>query len=166
MWIVRFALKRPYTFVIVALLIAIFGVASIATTPTDILPEINIPIVSVIWTYSGMDADDMSKRIVGVCERALPTTVNNIQITESQSYSGVGVIKVHFQPDVQIDLAIAQVTALAQSILRQLPPGILPPQILKYDASSVPIVQLSLGGHNLSQLELFDLGQNFIRQQL
>jgi CzcA family heavy metal efflux pump len=166
MWIVRFALKRPYTFVIVALLIAIFGVASIVTTPTDILPDIAIPIVSVIWTYSGMDADDVSKRIVGVCERALPTTVNNIQYTESQSYSGVGVIKIHFQPNVQIDLAIAQVTALAQSLLRLMPAGILPPYVLQYDASSVPIVQVSLGGQGLSQTELYDLGQNFVRGQL
>ena len=166
MWIVRFALKRPYTFVIVALLIAICGVASIATTPTDILPDINIPIVSVIWTYSGLDADDMSKRIIGVCERALPTTVNNIQYTESQSYSGVGVIKIHFQPNVQVDLAIAQVTALSQSLLRLMPPGILPPYVLKYDASSVPIVQVSLGGQGLSQTELYDLGQNFVRGQL
>jgi CzcA family heavy metal efflux pump len=166
MWIVRFALERPYTFVIVALLIAIFGVGSIVTTPTDILPEINIPIVSVIWTYGGLDADDMSKRVVGVCERALPTSVYNIQYTESQSYSGVGVIKVHFQPDVQIDLAIAQVTALAQSLLRLMPPGMLPPYVLKYDASSVPIVQVSLGGRGLSQTELYDLGQNFIRGQL
>ena len=166
MWIVRFALQRPYTFVIVALLIAIFGLASIVTTPTDILPDINIPIVSVIWTYSGLDADDMSKRIVGVCERALPTSVNNIQYTESQSYSGVGVIKIHFQPNVQIDLAIAQVTALAQSLLRLMPTGILPPYVLKYDASSVPIVQVSLGGRGLSQTELYDLGQNFIRGQL
>ena len=97
MWIVRFALQRPYTFVIVAVLIAIFGGAAIATTPTDILPDIDIPIVSVIWTYSGLDADDMSKRIVGICERAISTTVNNVQYTESQSYSGVGVIKVHEQ---------------------------------------------------------------------
>jgi multidrug efflux pump subunit AcrB len=166
MWIVRFALQRPYTFVIVAVLIGIFGISSILTTPTDILPDIDIPIVSVIWSYSGMDADDMSKRIVGVFERALPTSVNNIQYTESQSYSGVGVIKVHFQPGVQIDLAIAQVTALAQQILRLMPPGILPPYVLKYDASSVPIVQVSLGGKGLSQIDLYDLGQNFIRVQL
>src|ERR1700758_3281319 len=166
MYLVRLALRRPYTVVIVAILILIAGGIAIVTTPTDILPEINIPIVSMIWTYNGLDADDMSKRIVGICERALSTTVNNIQRTQSQSYSGVGVIKVNFQPNVQIDLAIAQVTALAQSILRQLPPGILPPQILKYDASSVPIVQLSLGGKNLSQQQLFDLGQNFIRSQL
>jgi CzcA family heavy metal efflux pump len=166
MWIVRFALQRPYTFVIVAVLIAIFGVTAILTTPTDILPDIDIPIVSVIWTYSGLDADDMSKRIVGVCERALPTTVNNIQYTESQSYNGVGVIKIYFQPGVQVDLAIAQVTALAQSLLRLMPPGILPPYVLKYDASSVPIVQVSLGGKGLSQTELYDLGQNFIRGQL
>ena len=166
MWIVRFALQRPYTFVIVAVLIGIFGMVSILNTPTDILPDIDIPIVSVIWTYSGMDADDMSKRIIGVCERALPTTVNNILYTESQSYSGVGVIKVHFQPGVQVDLAIAQVTALSQSLLRLMPPGILPPYVLKYDASSVPIVQVSLGGKGLSQTELYDLGQNFIRGQL
>ena len=166
MWIVRFALRRPYAFVIVAVLIAIFGIAAILKTPTDILPDIDIPIVSVIWTYSGLDADDMSKRIIGVCERALPTTVNNIQYTESQSYNGVGVIKIHFQPGVQIDLAIAQVTALSQSLLRLMPPGILPPYVLKYDASSVPIVQVSLGGKGLSQTELYDLGQNFIRGQL
>lgn len=166
MWLVSLALRRPYTVVIIALLIFIFGVGAILTTPTDILPDINIPMVSVIWTYNGLSADDMSKRIVGICERALSTTVNNIKSTESQSYTGIGVIKVSFQPNVQIDLAIAQVTALAQSILRQLPPGILPPQILKYDPSSVPIVQLSLGGKNLSQQQLFDLGQNFIRSQL
>lgn len=159
MWLVRLALRRPYTFVILSLLIFILGVSSIVTTPVDILPEINIPIVSVIWTYNGLAADDMSKRIVGICERALSTTVNNIKSTESQSYNGVGVIKVSFQPNVQIDLAIAQVTALAQSILRQMPPGILPPQILKYDASSVPILQLSLGGTGLSQQQLFDLGR-------
>jgi multidrug efflux pump subunit AcrB len=166
MWLVRVALRRPYTFVIVALLILISGLTSIVTTPTDILPDINIPIVSVIWTYNGLDADNMSKRIVGICERAMSTTVNNIQHIESQSYSGVGVIKIYFQPSVQIDLAIAQVTALSQSVLRQMPPGILPPQILKYDASSVPIVQLSLGGKGLSQEQLYDLGQNSIRGQL
>jgi CzcA family heavy metal efflux pump len=166
MWIVRLALRRPYFVAIIALLIGIFGVVSIATTPTDILPDISIPIVSVIWTYNGLDADDMSKRIVGVCERSLSTTVTNIQHVESQSYSGVGVIKVYFQPDVQVDLAMAQVTSLSQSILKNLPPGILPPQILKYDASSVPIVQLSLGGQGLSQEQLYDYGQNFIRTQL
>ena len=166
MWIVRLALLRPYTFVIVSLLILIFGAAAIITTPTDILPDIAIPIVSVIWNYNGLDADDMSKRIVGVCERALSTSVNNIQHIESQSYTGVGVIKIYFQPEVQIDLAIAQVTALSQSILRNMPTGILPPYVLKYDASSVPIVQLSLGGKSISQQQLNDFGQNFIRPQL
>ena len=107
MWLVRLALRRPYTFVIIGILIFIAGGVAIVTTPTDILPEINIPIVSIIWTYNGLDADDMSKRIVGICERALSTTVNNIQSSQSQSYSGVGVIKVNFQPNVQIDLAIA-----------------------------------------------------------
>src|SRR5271154_4385880 len=122
MWIVKLALQQPYTFVIVSLLILILGAAAIVTTPTDILPDIAIPIVSVIWTYSGLDADDMSKRIVGVCERALSTTVNNIEHVESQSYYGVGVIKIYSQPVVQIDLAIAEVTALSQSILKSLPP--------------------------------------------
>jgi multidrug efflux pump subunit AcrB len=159
MWIVRFALQRPYTFVIVTLLIAIFGGAAIATTPTDILPDINIPIVSVIWTYSGLDADDMSKRIVGVCERAISTTVNDVQYTESQSYSGVGVIKVHFQPSVQVDLAIAQVTALAQSVVHLMPPGTLPPFVLKYDASSVPIVQVSLGARGCRRPSSMTLGR-------
>jgi CzcA family heavy metal efflux pump len=166
MWIVRLALRRPYFVAIMALLIGIFGAVSIVTTPTDILPDISIPIVSVIWTYNGLAADDMSKRIVGVCERSLSTTVTNIEHVESQSYSGVGVIKIYFQPDVQVDLAMAQVTSLSQSILKNLPPGILPPQILKYDASSVPIVQLSLGGRGLSQEQLYDYGQNFIRTQL
>ena len=166
MWIVRLALRRPYFVAIIALLIGIFGCAAIVTTPTDILPDISIPIISVIWTYNGLDADDMSKRIVGVCERALSTTVTNIEHVESQSYSGVGVIKVYFQPDVQVDLAMAQITSLSQSIVKSLPPGILPPQILKYDASSVPIVQLSLGGQGLSQEQLYDYGQNFIRTQL
>jgi multidrug efflux pump subunit AcrB len=165
-WIVRLALLRPYTFVIVAILILVFGAAAIITTPTDILPEIAIPIVSVIWNYYGLDADDMSKRVVGACERALSTSVNNIEHIESQSYAGVGVIKIYFQPGVQIDLAIAQVTALSQSILRLMPPGILPPYVLKYDASSVPIVQLSLGGKGLAQQQLYDFGQNFIRPQL
>ena len=166
MWIVRLALRRPYFVAIIALLIGIFGCAAIVTTPTDILPDISIPIISVIWTYNGLDADDMSKRIVGVCERALSTTVTNIEHVESQSYSGVGAIKIYFQPDVQVDLAMAQITSLSQSILKSLPPGILPPQILKYDASSVPIVQLSLGGQGLSQEQLYDYGQNFIRTQL
>jgi multidrug efflux pump subunit AcrB len=150
MWILRFALQRPYSFIIVAALVAIFGVASILQTPTDIVPDIDSPIVSVIWTYSGLDADDMSKRIIGVCERALPTTVNNIQYTESQSYSGVGVMKIRFQPGVQIDLAIAQVTARLQSLLHLMPPRILPRYVLKYGASSVPIVQVSRGGRGLS----------------
>src|ERR1700739_3796430 len=129
MWLVRVALRRPYTFVIVGLLILIAGLTAIVTTPIDILPQINIPIVSVFWTYNGLGENNMSKGIVGICERAMSTTVNNVQHIESQSYSGVGVIKIYFQPSVQIDLAIAQVTALSQSVLRQMPPGILPPQI-------------------------------------
>ncbi len=166
MWLVRLALQRPYTFVIVSFLILIAGITSIFTTPMDILPEINIPVISVVFTYNGLSADDMAARVVTVCERSLSTTVNNIQRIESQSYYGVGIMKIYFQPSVHVDLAMAQVTSLAQSVLRTMPPGIYPPQILKYDASSVPILQLSLGGQGLSQAQLYDFGENFIREQL
>uniref|UniRef100_E6QLL0 Acriflavin resistance protein n=1 Tax=mine drainage metagenome TaxID=410659 RepID=E6QLL0_9ZZZZ len=166
MWLVRVALQRPYTFVILSFLILIAGITSILTTPMDILPEINIPVISVVFTYNGLSADDMAARVVTVCERSLSTTVNNIQRIESQSYYGVGIIKIYFQPSVHVDLAMAQVTSLAQSVLRTMPPGIYPPQILKYDASSVPILQLSLGGQGLSQAQLYDFGENFIREQL
>lgn len=166
MWLVKLALRRPYTFVIVSFLILIAGITSIFTTPMDILPEINIPVISVVFTYNGLSADDMAARVVTICERSLSTTVNNIQRIESQSYYGVGVLKIYFQPGAQVDLAMAQVTSLAQSVLRTLPPGIYPPQILKYDASSVPILQLSLGGKGLSQSQLYDFGENFIREQL
>jgi multidrug efflux pump subunit AcrB len=149
-----------------AILIGILGVAAILTMPTDIFPYINIPVVSVVWTYNGLSPDEMEKRVVTVTERAMTTTVNDIEHIESQSYNGVAVIKVYFHPNVSVDLAISQITAIVQTILRVLPPGIYPPNILKYDASSVPILQLGLSSQSLSEQELYDLGQNFIRTQL
>jgi CzcA family heavy metal efflux pump len=166
MWIVRLALRRQYTFVVMSILIAVLGVAAIVTMPTDIFPDIDIPIVSVIWTYGGVSPDEMEKRIVTVCERAMTTTVNDIEHMESQSYNGVAVIKVYFQPKVKVELAVAQIGSIVQTILRALPPGIFPPAIIKYNASSVPILQLSVNSKTLSEQELFDYGLNFIRTQL
>lgn len=166
MWIVRLTLRRPYTFVVASLLIFILGISSISTAPKDIFPYIDIPVVSVIWTFNGLTPDEMEKRMVTVSERAMTTTVNDIEHIESQTYSGVAVIKVFFQPQAKVELAISQVTAIVQSILRQLPPGTFPPSILKYDASSVPILQLSLSGEGVTEAQLYDYGLNFIRTQL
>src|SRR4051794_2872807 len=166
MWIVRLALRRPYTVIAVVLLVAIVGLSAVVTMPVDIFPYIDIPIVSVVWSYNGISADEMSKRVVTIFERALTTTVNDIEHIESQSYNGVSVVRIHFQPNVKIDLAIAQVTAISQTLLRVLPPGIFPPNILKYDASSVPVLQLGMSSKGLSEQELYDLGQNFVRTQL
>ncbi len=166
MWIVRLALRRPFTFLVMAVLIGLLGAASIFTMPTDIFPYIDIPVVSVVWTYTGISPDDMEKRVVTVSERAMTTTVNDIEHIESQAYNGVSVTKLFFQPNVKVELAIAQVTAIVQTVLRVLPPGIYPPAILKYDASSVPILQLGLSSDSLSEQQLYDYGQNFIRTQL
>ena len=144
MWIVRLALRRPYTFVVMAVLIAILGVAAIITMPVDIFPYIDIPVVSVVWNYNGLSPEEMEKRMVTFFERAMTTTVNDIEHIESQSYTGVSVIRVYFQPNAKVELALAQITAISQTLLRPLPPGTLPPSIIKYDASSVPILQLGL----------------------
>jgi multidrug efflux pump subunit AcrB len=165
-WIVRLALRRPYTFVALSVMIAIMGLAAIINMAVDIFPSVDIPVVSVVWTYTGMTPDEMEKRVVTVYERSLTTTVNDIEHIESQSYTGVAVIRIYFQPNVKIDMAVAQVTAISQTLLRILPPGIFPPNILKYDASTVPVLQLGLGSKSLSEQELFDLGLNFIRTQL
>src|SRR5579862_8603236 len=166
MWIVRLALRRPYTFVVVALLLLILGPIVILRTPTDIFPNINIPVVSILWNYTGFDAEQMSDRIVSLTERALTTTVDNIQHTESQSLPGIAVVKVFFQPNANIERAIAQVTAISQTQLRQLPPGTTPPLVISYNASSVPILQLALSGKSESEQQLFDYGVNFIRTRL
>jgi CzcA family heavy metal efflux pump len=166
MWIVRLALRRPYTFVVVALLLLILGPIVILNTPTDIFPNIIIPVVSIIWNYQGLNPDDMSNRIVFQTERALTTLVDNISHIESQSLNSVAVVKVFFQPGADITKAIAQVTAISQTQLRQLPPGTTPPLVITYSASSVPIIQLALSGQKLSEQQLFDYGVNFIRTRL
>lgn len=166
MWIVRLALRRPYTFVALAMLIAILGCTAIVSMPVDIFPNIDIPVVSVVWSFTGVTPEEMEKRIITVCERSMTTTVNDIEHIESQSYSGAAVIRVHFQPNVKIDLAVAQITAICQTLLRIMPPGIQPPNVIKYDAASVPVLQLGLTSQSLSEQEIFDLGTNFIRTQL
>jgi len=164
--IVRIALARPYTFIVMAMLILIFGVMSAIRTPTDILPNIGIPVVAAVWTYNGMSPDDMSGRIVYYYERTLSAQVNDIEHIESQSMFGYGVVKIFFQRGVNINAALAQVTATSQTVLKLLPPGITPPYVLSFNASSVPILQLALSSKSLSQTRLFDAGQNFIRPQL
>ena len=166
MWIVRLALRRPYTFVVVSILIVIMGGLAIVRTPTDIFPNIDIPVISIIWNYNGLLPQDMSDRIVSVTERSLTTTVDNIEHIESQSLYGVAVTKVFLQPTANIQRGIAQITAISQTQLRQLPAGTTPPLILAYSASSVPVLQLALSGQNLSEQELNDYGLNFIRTQL
>ena len=166
MWIVHLALRRPYTFVVFSVLVLILGAVAAVVTPKDIFPYINIPVVSVVWTYNGLTPDDMEKRVVTVCERAMTTTVNDIEHMESESYTGVSVVRVFFQPNAHVELALAQVTSIVQTILRALPPGIFPPAILKYDASSVPVLQLGLSGQGLTEQDLYDLGTNFIRTRL
>ncbi|HXJ38132.1 MAG TPA: efflux RND transporter permease subunit, partial [Bryobacteraceae bacterium] len=166
MWIVKLALRRPYTFVVMSVLIAVLGGLAIVSMPKDIFPYIDIPVASVIWTYNGISPDEMASRITTPFERGLATAVNDIEHTESNSYNGVSVVRVFFQPNVHIDLAIAQMVSLSQPILRLLPPGTFPPGVIKYDASSVPILQLSMASDTLSEQEVFDLGQNFIRTQL
>ncbi len=166
MWIVRLALRRPYTFVVLSILLLIMGPVTILRTPTDIFPNIDIPVVSIVWQYAGLSADQMAGRIVTITERTLSTTVNNIEHVESQSLNGIAVVKIFFQPHVDIGTAIAQVTAVSQTQLRQLPQGTTPPLVIAYNASSVPILQLALSGPGLSEQELNDLGQNFLRPQL
>jgi len=160
MWIVRLALRRPYTFVVMSLAILLLGAAAIVTMPVDIFPYIDIPVVSVVWSYSGIPPEEMEKRIVTIFERAMTTTVNDIEHIESQSYYGVSVVRVYFQPKVRVDMAMSQISAIANSILRGMPPGIFPPSILKYDASSVPVLQLGLESKTVSDHQLFDIGQN------
>jgi multidrug efflux pump subunit AcrB len=166
MWIVRLALLRPYTFVVMSILILIMGGLAIVRTPTDIFPTIDIPVVSIIWSYNGLIPEDMADRIVSVTERSLTTTVDNIEHVESQSLNGIAVVKVFLQPTANIQRGIAQITAVSQTQLRQLPAGSTPPLILAYSASSVPALQLALSGQNLSEQELNDYGLNFIRTQL
>lgn len=166
MWIVRLALKRPYTFLVMAALMLIFGLGSITKMSTDIFPDIDIPVVSVIWTYSGLPADEMERRITTYSEYGLSNNVNDIRSIESQTYDGVSVIRLYFHPGVKIESAIAQATASSQSIIRRMPSGVLPPTILRYTAASVPILQLSLASQSLSETELYDYGMYQVRRAL
>jgi multidrug efflux pump subunit AcrB len=166
MWIVELALRRRYTFIVVALLIFIIGPLSVLRTPTDIFPNIDIPVLSIVWSFNGFSAEDMAHRVTSPVERALTTDVDNIEHIESQSLNGVAVIKVFFHPGADINRAIAEAAANSSSLLRNLPPGILPPLILSYNASTVPILQLALTSKTLPEQELYDYGNNFIRTQL
>ena len=166
MWIVALALRRPYTFVVMALLIVILTPITILRTPVDIFPEINIPVVSVVWSYAGLAPAEMADRIVTNSERSITVTVNDVEHIESQSLNGIAVIKIFFRPSVNIPTALTQVTAISGTILRFLPPGTTPPLVLNYTASTTPIVQLGLSSKTLPEQQLFDLGQNFLRTQL
>ena len=166
MWIVRLALRRPYTFTVTAIMIVLLGIVTIFRMSTDIFPSIDIPVVSVIWSYAGVAPEEMEKRFVTVTERAMTTTVNDIEHIESQSYNGVAVIKVYFHEGAKIDLGVAQVTSIVQTLLRTMPPGTTPPLIVQFSASNVPILQLALSSKTLSEQELYDLGLNFVRTQL
>jgi multidrug efflux pump subunit AcrB len=164
--IVRIALSRPYTFVVMAILIVIFGATAWMKTPTDIFPNIGIPVVAVVWTYNGEPPEEMSQRIIFYYERSLSAQVNDIEHLESQSLPNYGVVKIYFQPSVNINSALAQVTAASQTVLKYFPAGITPPQILVFNASSVPVLQLALSSQTLGQAQIFDAAQNFIRPQL
>ncbi|HSU53004.1 MAG TPA: efflux RND transporter permease subunit, partial [Candidatus Dormibacteraeota bacterium] len=163
MWIVRLALRRPYTFVVGALVLLLLSPFVLLRTPTDIFPAINIPVISVIWQYAGLDAQEVEQRIVYNHERALSATVNDIEHIESSSFNGVGVIKVFLQPGASVDAGVAQITAIAQTILRSLPPGQTPPLVIRYNASTVPILQYSITSEKLSEQELYDASQNQVR---
>ena len=158
MWLIRIALQRPLTFIVMSMLIVILGIATILRMPTDIYPDIDIPVISVIWNYGGLPPEEMEKRIVTNYERALTTTVNDIEHIESQSLTGVAVVKIFIQPRAQIEAATAQVTAISQTMVRQMPPGATPPFIIRYSASNVPILQAALGSDSLSEQQLFDYG--------
>src|SRR5262249_55546018 len=155
-------LRRPYTFIVLAILIVMLGVLSIVRTPTDIFPNIRIPVVSIIWSFTGLDAEEMADRIVSVTERALTTTVDNIEHIESQSLDGVAVVKLFLHEKANVVQAIAQVAAVSQTGLRFLPPGTQPPLVISYTASTVPVLQLALSGPGLSETQLNDLALNFI----
>jgi multidrug efflux pump subunit AcrB len=165
MWIVRLALNRPYTFIVASILIVVLGISSIATTPTDIFPNIDIPVVTVIWSYSGLPAKEMEERVTTFSEFVM-AVVNDVKSIDSQTVNGASVIKISFQPQVRIDAAMSQVGAAVNSIRFRMPPGVNPPWILRFSASTVPIIQLSLSSDTLSESEIYDYGLFRVRQQL
>jgi multidrug efflux pump subunit AcrB len=164
--IVRIALSRPYTFIVAALLIFLVGTLAALRLPVDIFPSINMPIIGVAWQYQGLPPDQMAGRIITPFERALTTTVNDIEHIEANSYTTFGIVKIFFHPSVNIATANAQVTAISQTLLKQMPPGATPPLIVNYSASTVPVIQLALSGMGLTEQRLADLGLNFVRTRL
>src|SRR6476646_6077381 len=166
MWIVRLSLQRPYTFIVIALVIILLTPVVLLRTPTDIFPEINIPVISLVWTFTGLEPQEMEQRITGNVERGIATLVNDVEHTESQSLNGIAVIKIYFQPNANIQTALAQTAAISQTFLRFLPQGTTPPLVIIYSASTVPVIQLGLTSDTLSEQQLFDFGNNFIRTQL
>src|SRR5580765_6453617 len=166
MWIVRLALSRPYTFIVMALVIVLLTPVVLLRTPTDIFPEINIPVISLIWNYTGLEPQEMEQRITSNSERAVTTLVNDVEHIESQSLSGIAVVKIYFQPNANVQTALAQTTAIVQTILRFLPPGTTAPLVAIYSASTVPVIQIGLTSDSLSEQAIFDFGNNFIRTQL
>jgi len=163
MWIVRLALRRPYTFVVASLLLLLLTPFILLRTPTDIFPAINIPVVSILWNYTGLNAVEIEQRMVYSEERALTTTVNNIEHIESSSYNDIGVIKVFFREGTSVDAGVAQITAVSQTVLRAMPPGTTPPLIIQYNASTVPILQYGVSGKGMSEQEIFDTSVNQVR---
>src|SRR6476469_7987003 len=163
MWIVRLALRRPYTFFVAAIVLVLLTPFILSRTPVDIFPAINIPVISVIWQYTGLDAQEVEQRIVYNHERSLSATVNDVEHVESSSFNGVGVIKVFLQPGASVDAGVAQVTAIAQTILRQMPPGQTPPLVIRYNASTVPILQYSVASKTLPEQEIYDMTLNSVR---
>src|SRR5580704_3781600 len=166
MWIVRLALARPYTFVVLALVIVLLTPVVLLRTPTDIFPEINIPVITLIWNYTGLEPQEMEQRITSNSERSVTTLVNDVEHIESQSLNGIAVVKIYFQPTANVQVALAQTTAIAQTILKSLPPGTTPPLVAIFSASTVPVIQIGLTSDSLSEQQLFDFGNNFIRTQL
>jgi CzcA family heavy metal efflux pump len=166
MWIVRLALARPYTFVVLALVIILLTPVVLLRTPTDIFPEINIPVITLVWTYTGLEPQEMEQRITSNSERSVTTLVNDVEHIESQSLNGIAVVKIYFQPTANVQVALAQTTAIAQTILKSLPPGTTPPLVAIFSASTVPVIQIGLTSDSLSEQQLFDFGNNFIRTQL
>ena len=166
MWIVRLALRRPYTVAVMCVLILVMGILSLTRMVVDIFPAIDIPVVAVVWNYPGLSAQDMERRVVLISERAFSTTVNGIERIESQSIPGIGMLKIYFQPGADIGAAIAQIVALTTSILRIAPPGMTPPNVIQFNASNVPVAQLTISSETLPEQQIFDYGLNFIRVKL
>src|ERR1700741_1764563 len=166
MWIVRLALARPYTFIVMALVVILVTPVVLLRTPTDIFPEINIPVIAQVWTYTGLQPQEMERRITTNVERGITVLVNDIEHIESQSLNGIAIVKIFFHPGANIQTALAQPTAISQTFLRTLPPGTTPPLVIIYSASTVPVLQVVLNSDSLRQQQMFDYANNFIRTQI